>query len=81
MVLTRLLGSKWTHRFSVVRVLVNGVRALLRGNKRIGALLLGIALLAYRWSPVGIVLTLVLHRYGDEITGWALGRSDSTAVP
>ena len=81
MALTRLLGSKWTHRFSVVTVLVNGFRALLRGNRRIGALLLGVALLAYRWSPIGIALTLVLHRYGDEITDWALGRSDSTAAP
>ena len=77
MVLKQLLGSKWTHRFSVVTVVVNGLRALLRGNRRIGALLLGVALLAYRWSPLGIALTIVLHRYGDEITDRALGRSET----
>ncbi|MFC7042444.1 hypothetical protein [Halonotius sp. GCM10025705] len=43
-----------------------------RGNRRLGALLLGVAFLAYRWSPVGIALTLLYHRYGDQITRRAL---------
>jgi len=77
MVLKQLLGSKWTHRFSVVTVVVNGLRALLRGNRRVGALLLGVALLAYRWSPVGIALTILVHRYGDEISDWALKRRET----
>jgi len=77
MVLKQLLGSKWTHRFSVVTVVVNGLRALLRGNRRVGALLLGVALLAYRWSPVGIALTILVHRYGDEISDWALNRRET----
>ena len=77
MVFNQLLGSKWTHRFSVVTVVVNGLRALLRGNRRIGALLLGVALLAYRWSPVGIAVTLLLYWYGDEIRERALNRDPS----
>jgi len=77
MVLKQLLGSKWTHRFSVVTVVVNGLRALLRGNRRVGALLLGVALLAYRWSPIGIALTILVHRYGDEISDWALKRRET----
>jgi hypothetical protein len=44
------------------------------GNRRLGVLLLGVAFFAYRWSPAGIALTLLYHRYGDEITGWAMGR-------
>ncbi|MFW6321108.1 MAG: hypothetical protein ACOC0Z_04605 [Halohasta sp.] len=75
MVLTKLLGSTWARRLSVVTVLVNGVRALLRGNRRVGALLIGLALLAYRWSPLGILLTLLVSRYGDDLADWALGRS------
>ena len=74
MVIKRLLGSKWTQRFSVLTVLINGLRAIVRGNRRIGALLLGVALLAYRWSPVGIAVTLLLHWYGDEIRERALNR-------
>jgi len=77
MVLKQLFGSKWTHRFSVVTVVVNGLRALLRGNRRVGALLLGVALLAYRWSPIGIALTILVHRYGDEISDWALNRRET----
>jgi len=74
MVLTNLFASKWTRLFSVVSVVITGLRAVIGGNRRLGALLLGVALLAYRWSPAGIALTLLYHRYGDEITGWAMGR-------
>ena len=77
MVIKRLLGSKWTQRFSVLTVLINGLRAIVRGNRRIGALLLGVALLAYRWSPVGIAVTLLLYWYGDEIRERALNRDPS----
>ncbi len=77
MVLKKLLGSKWSRRFSVVSVVVTGVRALLRGNRRIGVLLVGLALLAYRWSPLGIAVTLLMHRYGDEVAEWALNRKEN----
>lgn len=73
MVIKRLLGSKRSRLFSLVTVLINGIRALRRGNRRIGALLIGIALLAYRWSPLGIAVTILMHRYGDKITERALG--------
>lgn len=75
MVLKRLLSSKSSRLFSLVTVLYTGIRALLRGNKGVGALLIGIALLAYRWSPLGIAVTLLMHRYGDEIADWAKGKS------
>jgi len=78
MVLTKLLGSKWSRRFSLVSVAVNGVRALLRGNRRIGVLLIGLALLAYRWSPLGIAVTLLYYRYGDRISELATGRPTSS---
>jgi len=79
MVLKQLLGSKPSRLFSLVAVLYNGVRALFRGNRGVGALLIGIALLAYRWSPLGIAVTLLMHRYGDEIADWALGQSNQNA--
>lgn len=79
MVLKRLLGSKWSRRFSVVSVVVTGVRALLSGNKRIGAFLIGLALLAYRWSPLGIAVTFIMYRYGDQLTDWALSRNSEQA--
>jgi len=72
MALAHLFGSKWTRLFSMLSVVVTGLRALLGGNRRLGALLLGVAFLAYRWSPVGIALTLLYHRYGDQITRRAL---------
>lgn len=74
MVLKKLVASKWSRRFSLVSVAANGVRALLRGNRRVGALLLGIALLAYRWSPLGIAVTLLYYRYGDRISELAMDR-------
>jgi len=75
MVLKRLISSKPSRLFSVVTVLYNGLRALIRGNRRIGALLIGVALLAYRWSPLGIAITILMHQYGDEIREWAMGKS------
>lgn len=77
MVLSRLIASRWTRLFSVLSVVATGLRALIGGNRRLGALLLGVAFLAYRWSPVGIALTLLYHRYGDRITSRALENADA----
>ena len=77
MVLKRLLSSKPSRLFSLVSVLINGIRALISGDRRIGLLLIGIALLAYRWSPLGIAVTILMHQYGDEIRNWAMGQSES----
>jgi len=81
MVLKKLLGSKWSRRFSLGSVALNGVRALVRGNRRIGALLIGLALLAYRWSPLGIAVTLLYYRYGDRISELARGRPSEQSEP
>ncbi len=78
MVLKKLVASKWSRRFSLVSVAANGVRALVRGNRRVGALLIGLALLAYRWSPLGIAVTLLYYRYGDRISDWAMDRPRSS---
>lgn len=75
MVLSRLFASKWTRLFSVLSVVVTGLRAVVGGDRRLGAVLLGVAVLAYRWSPAGIALTLLYHRYGDRITNRALDSS------
>jgi hypothetical protein len=72
MMLSKLFASTWTRLFSVLSVVVTGLRAVLSGNRRLGAVLLGVAVLAYRWSPAGIALTLLYHRYGDRITSRAL---------
>jgi len=77
MVLKRFLSSKPSRLFSLVSVLINGLRALIRGNRLIGALLIGVALLAYRWSPLGIAVTILMHQFGDEIRNWAMGQSNS----
>jgi len=77
MVLKKLVASKWSRRFSLGSVALNGVRALVRGNRRVGALLLGLAFLAYRWSPLGIAVTLLYYRYGDRIRALAMDRPSS----
>jgi len=65
-------GSRWTRLFSVLSVVVTGLCAVLGGNRRLGALLLGVAFFAYRWSPAGVALTLLYHRYGDQIANRAI---------
>ena len=72
MVRSRVFAAKWTRLFSVLSVVVTGLRAVIGGNRRLGVVLLGVAFLAYRWSPIGIALTLLYHRYGDRITSRAL---------
>lgn len=79
MVLKTLVASKWSRRFSLISVAANGIHALVRGNRRVGALLLGIALLAYRWSPLGIAVTLLYYRYGDRISELATSRPRRSA--
>ena len=63
MVLKRILGAVWSRRLSFVFAAVQIARTFYRGNRRLGLLLLGVLLLAYRWSPLVIVLELLLRRY------------------
>ncbi len=76
MVLRRLLGGKWSRRFSVFSVVITAIKAFFRGNKRVALFLFGLALLAYRWSPLGLAVTILVHRYGDTLSDWALGETE-----
>ncbi|MFC6836319.1 hypothetical protein [Halomarina ordinaria] len=61
--LSKLLASKSSRRLSALSMLVQAARALYRGNRRVGALLLGAAVLSYRWSVVGLVAELGIRLY------------------
>jgi hypothetical protein len=49
-----LLGRGWGRRVAVVRFAAAGVRALVAGKRRVALLFAGVALFAYRWSPVAV---------------------------
>lgn len=54
MVLKKLLGSKATRSLTVVSVLSEAKEAFGRGNRSRGILLLGVAVLAWKWTIVGL---------------------------
>jgi hypothetical protein len=60
--LTKLLSSKWSRRLSALSVLSEAARAFKSGNKKLAALLVGGAALAYRSSKLGFVVSLVARR-------------------
>lgn len=50
-------------RLTALSMVVESALAFLRGNKHTAALLFGAAVLAYRWSWVGIVAELGIRVY------------------
>ena len=61
--LTDAFDSKRSGQISAISMLVEAGLALYRGEKRIAALLLGAAVLAYRWSFVGAIAELLIRVY------------------
>lgn len=60
MVLKKLLGSTATRSLTVVSVLKEAKRAIDRGNRVRAFLLLGVAVLAWKWMVVGLAAQGVL---------------------
>lgn len=76
MVLKRLLGSTATRSLAVVSILKSVKRAADRGNYVRAGLMLGVAVLAWKWVVVGMVAQGIvgLLRKGDSSSS-----SDSSA--
>lgn len=55
MVLKRLLGSRATRSMTVLSVLSTAKRAFDRGNRTRAVALLGVAVLAWKWTVVGLI--------------------------
>ncbi|MDQ2050420.1 hypothetical protein RBH26_07960 [Natronolimnohabitans sp. A-GB9] len=54
MVLKKLLGSTATRSLTVVSVLSEAKQSFERGKRLRGALLLGVAVLAWKWAMIGL---------------------------
>lgn len=54
MVLKKLLGSTATRSLTVFSVLADAKRAFEQGNRARGALMLGVAVLAWKWAIIGM---------------------------
>lgn len=61
--LLRLIGGKRTRVASALSVLGEAAMALYQGKRRLGMMLLGVAVLMYRWSPIGWVAYLAMRYY------------------
>lgn len=59
----RLLGSNSAKRLSALSMVIEAGLALVRGKRKIAALLLGAAALASRWSVVGFLAEIVIRVY------------------
>ena len=63
MVLGRLLGSSATRSLTVVSVLAEAKRAVDRGNRTRALLLLGVAVVAWKWTVIGLAAQGVLKLF------------------
>lgn len=61
MVLKKLLGSTATRSLTVVSVLGSAKRAYERGNHVRAVLMLGVAVLAWKWVMIGMVAQGVIN--------------------
>lgn len=62
--LSKLLGSKTARSLTVLSVLNEARRAFSRGNRRRAAGLVGVAVLAWQWTVVGLVAQGALKLFG-----------------
>ena len=62
----KALGSSRLRRISIFPIVVEAVQAFWQGKRRVGALLLGAAVLASRSSVVGILVHLLIRRYRKQ---------------
>ena len=76
MPIRKLLGSKGSRSAVVLSVLAQAARELQRGDYRVGSVLLGLALLAYRSTIAGIAAQIALWWYRKR-TGKAKTPSDA----
>ena len=61
--LAEAFKSKQAGQISAISMLVEAGLALYRGEKDVAALLLGAAVLAYRWSIVGTIAGILIRIY------------------
>ena len=61
--LAEVFKSKQAGQISAISMLVEAGLALYRGEKDVAALLLGAAVLAYRWSIVGTIAGILIRIY------------------
>ncbi len=61
--LAEAFNSVRSGQISAISLLVEAGLSLYRGEKRTAALLLGAAVLAYRWSAVGFVAQILYRIY------------------
>lgn len=63
MSISKILNSPGARTTSSIAMLAESALALYRGNRKIAALLLGAAVLSYRFTVVGIVAELAIRVY------------------
>lgn len=60
---TTALNSKGARQLSAISMLVEAGLALARGRRRVAAMLLGAAVLAYRYSVLGFATEVLIRLY------------------
>lgn len=61
--IAKAFDSNRSGKISAISMLVEAGLALYRGDKRIAALLLGAAVLSYRWSFLGAIAEILIRVY------------------
>jgi hypothetical protein len=63
MKLTKLLGSKRSRQLSVISTLAEAAMSFKRGQKKVGALLVGVAALSYKRSELGYLAQIAVKLF------------------
>lgn len=75
MVLRKLLGSKATRSLTVLSVLAEAKRAFKRGERIHAVLLLGVAVIAWKWTIIGMVAQGLLKLFRKGRGGSSASRA------